>query len=325
MLHHSTFTRPAALMRLWLTCLLLLAAFPGWSQVSILTQHNDTLRTGANLSETTLTTSNVNGNTFGKLFTLPIDGFTYAQPLYLPGLTISSGVHNVLYVATAHDSVYAFDADTGAQLWKTSLGTPVPSSVINTPNIQVEVEIIGTPVIDPISGTLYVVAKTYESGVQIFRLHALDVVTGAEKLGGPTFISAQVNGTGDGNDGAGHIVFTAAKENQRVALTLVNGVLYLAFASHEDYDPYHGWVLAYDASSLQQVAAFNDTPNGGRGGIWMGGQGMVVDSSNNLYLLTGNSSQGSENSVADYGESFSQDDFVRRKPFRERLLQAQQL
>ncbi len=298
------YTRSAALLPLLLLSLLFLAALPGRSQVSVLTQHNDNLRTGANLSETTLTTSNVNAGMFGKLFSCPVDGHIYAQPLYVPHVDIAGGTHNVLYVATAHDSVYAFDADNGAELWMVSLGTPVPSSVINTPNIQVEVGIISTPVIDPGSSTIYAVALTYENNVQIFRLHALDLATGDEKPGSPTLISAQVSGAGDGNDGAGHILFNAAKENQRAALTLVNGIVYMAFASHEDYNPYHGWVLGYDATTLQQVAVFNDTPNGGEGGIWMGGQGLTVDSANNLYLLTGNSSRSKENTVGDYGESF---------------------
>jgi len=283
---------------------LLLKPMPAIAQVSVLTQHNDNLRTGGNLNETTLNTTNVNVTSFGKLFTLPVDGFTYAQPLYVPGVSIAGGTHNVVYVATAHDSVYAFDADTGALYWQISLGTSVPSSVINTPNIQVEVGIISTPVIDPATNTIYVVAKTYENSVQIFRLHALNISTGVEQAGSPVVISATGPGTGDGNDGAGNIPFVAAKENQRAAVTLVNGVLYLAFASHEDYDPYHGWVLAYSESTLQQVAAYDVTPNGGRGGIWMGGQGLVADAAGFLYLLSGNSTQSEENSVADYGESF---------------------
>ena len=295
-------------LRLCLTFLLLSAVLPGWSQVSVLTQHNDNLRTGANLNETTLTTSNVNTGTFGKLFSCPVDGFVYAQPLYVPNVAIAGGTHNVLYVATAHDSVYAFDADTGEQLLTTSLGVPVPSSVINTPNIQVEVGIISTPVIDPASGSLYVVAKTYANQVQQFWLHALDITTLQDKVA-PVQITAQVPGTGYGTGHAGdndgqHVFFVAAKENQRPAVTLVNGVLYLAFASHEDYDDYHGWVLAYNASSLTQIAAYNDTPNGRRGGIWMSGQGLVADAANNVYLITGNSSNSSENSVGDFGESF---------------------
>jgi len=257
---------------------------------NVLTQHNDLSRSGANPNETILTTSNVTESTFGKVFALPIDGFTYAQPLYYADVSIAGGTHNVLYVATAHDTVYAFDADSGTEYWHVSLGTPVPSSVIGTGNILVEVGIIATPVIDPSSGTIYVTAKTYESGVQIFRLHALNISTGAEKFGGPVEISAGS--------------FNAAMENQRAAVTLVNGIVYLAFASHEDYTPYHGFVLGYSASTLQQVQVFNVTPNGGQGAIWMGGQGLVADSFNNLYAITANSSQSSEDSADDYGESF---------------------
>src|SRR5260370_15604211 len=247
-----------------LTFLMRLCVPAGWAQVSVLTQHNDNYRTGANLKETSLTTANVNVSTFGKLFSMPVDGFVFAQPLYMPSVNLpNSGTHNVLFVATAHDSVYAFDADTGAQFWKTSLGTPVPSSVINTPAIQVEVGIISTPVIDPSTHTLYVVALTYENSVQIYRLHALDILNqGAEKLGGPIQIAARYPGSGTPNDGAGHVLFVAAKHLQRAALTLVNhSVLYLAFASHEDNPPHPGWVLAYNAANLQQLAPYNDSPH----------------------------------------------------------------
>ncbi len=272
--------------------------------INVLTQHNDLGRSGANPNETVLTTTNVNETSFGKLFSLPIDGFTYAQPLYASHISIpNQGIRNVVYAATAHDSVYAFDADSGAQYWRVSLGTPVPSSVIGTPNIQVEVGIISTPVIDSTSGTIYVVAKTYESNVQIFRLHALDLTTGAEKFGGPVQITASVSGSGVMTSG-GSVPFVASQENQRAALTLVNGVVYLAFASHEDHDPYHGWLLGYQASTLKQVQVFNVTPNSGEGAIWMGGQGLVADSSNNLYLITANSSKATENASLDYGESF---------------------
>jgi len=296
--------RSSARLALCLTFLISQWVSAGWAQV--LTQHNDNSRSGANLNETSLNTSNVKVSTFGKLFGIPVDGFVYAQPLYMPSVNLPNlGTHNILFVATAHDTVYAFDADTGAQLWQKSLGTPVPSSVINTPNILVEVGIISTPVIDPSTNTLYVVAKTYENSVQIFRLHALDILNqGAEKLGGPIQISAQYPGSAAQNDGAGHVLFVAAKENQRAALTLVNGVIYVAFASHEDYTPYHGWVLAYGAANLQQLATYNTTPNGGAGGIWMGGQGLVADSNNNVYCLTGNSVRATETSVGDYGESF---------------------
>src|SRR5258708_2691291 len=298
--------RSSARLAFCLTFLMSLGVGAGWAQVSVLTQHNDNSRTGANLKETSLTTANVKVSTFGKLFGMPVDGFVYAQPLYMPSVNLPNiGTHNVLFVATAHDSVYAFDADTGAQLWRKSLGTPVPSSVIHTVNILVEVGIISTPVIDPSTHTLYVVAKTYENSVQIFRLHALDILNqGAEKLGGPIQIAAQYPGSGIPNDGAGHVQFVAAQHNQRAALTLVNGVVYVAFASHEDFAPYHGWVLAYSAANLQQLATYNTTPNGGDGGIWMSGQGLLADSNHNVYCLTGNSTRATETSVGDYGESF---------------------
>jgi hypothetical protein len=274
------------------------------SAASILTQHNDLGRSGANPNETVLTTSNVGPNSFGKLFSLAIDGFTYGQPLYVPGVTlINQGTHNVLFVATAHDSVYAFDADSGTQYWRVSLGTPVPSSVIGTENILVEVGIISTPVIDASSGTIYVTAKTYENGTQIFRLHALDIVSGAEKFGGPVEVAASVSGSGAGSSG-GLVTFSASLENQRPAVSLVNGIVYLAFSSHEDNGPYHGWLLGYDAKTLRQVQVFNDTPNSGQGGIWMGGQGLVADASNHLYLITSNSTRTTETASADYGESF---------------------
>ncbi|MFL6350524.1 MAG: RICIN domain-containing protein [Bryobacteraceae bacterium] len=281
-----------------------LLSLPASSQVSVLTQHNDNLRSGVNSSETLLTTANVNAQSFGKLFTAKVDGYIFAQPLYVPGLSIAGASHNVVFVATAADSVFAFDADNGALLWTRNYGTPVPSSVIQTENILVEVGIISTPVIDPSTGTMYVVTKTYENSTQIFRLHALDITTGAEKSGGPVQISASVNGTGSGNDGAGHVLFQAAKENQRPAVTLVNGVVYLAFAAHEDYPPYHGWVLGYSASTLQQLYVFNDTPNGSNGGIWQSGQGLLVDANNNLYFMVGNGTADVQNGGSGYGEGF---------------------
>jgi hypothetical protein len=283
---------------------------PGLSQsVNVLTQHNDLTRDGANPNETILATSNVNESSFGKAFSLPVDGFIYAQPLYASGVAIpGQGTHNVLYIATAHDSVYAFDADSGTQYWQVSLGTPVPSWAIATENIQVEVGIISTPVIDPSSGTLYATAKTYENSVQIYRLHALDITTGAEKFGGPVEIAATVSGSASDGDN-GIVTFAAKQQLQRPAVTLVNGIVYLAFGSHEDHPPYHGWVLGYDAKTLQQVQVFNDTPNSGQGAIWMGGQGLVADASNNVYLITANSTPNTgagtgDLATGDYGESF---------------------
>ena len=286
--------------------LLAVASFScvSWSQVSVLTQRNDNQRSGLNLKETILNTSNVNVNTFGKLFTMNLDGYVFAQPLYMPSLTVQGATHNVIYVATAGDSVYAFDADNGTQLWYRNYGTPVPSSVINTQNILVQVGIISTPVIDPSTLTMYFVTKTYENQVQIFRLHAIDITSGNEKFGGPVQIAAMVNGTGAGTDGNGHVPFQASQENQRAAVTLANGVVYLTFASHEDYDPYHGWVLGYSTSTLQQLYVFNDTPNGTEGGIWQSGQGLVVDANNNLYLMVGNGTTDVQTGGNDYGEAF---------------------
>lgn len=274
-----------------------------WSQVSVLTQRNDNQRSGLNLKESILTTSNVNVNTFGKLFTLNLDGYVFAQPLYVPSLTIQGVTHNVIYAATAGDSIYAFDADSGTQLWYKNYGTPVPSSVINTQNILVQVGIISTPVIDPSSLTMYFVTKTYENQVQIFRLHAIDITSGNEKFGGPVQISASVAGAGDGAVN-GQVPFTASQENQRCALSLLNGVVYMAFASHEDYNPYHGWVLGYSASTLQQLYVFNDSPNGSEGGIWQSGQGLVADSNNNLYLMVGNGTTDVQTGGTEYGEAF---------------------
>ena len=290
-----------------LACAVLLASFlrPGLSQtVNVLTQHNDLTRDGANPNETILTTSNVNLNSFGKVFSLPVDGFVLAQPLYVSGVAVpGQGTHNILYVATEHDSVYAFDADSGTLYWQVSLGTSVPSPPALYLPIPVEYGITSTPVIDPASGTIYVVPLTLENSQQVYRLHALDITTGAEKFGGPVEISASVSGSAP--DGTGGIVsFDANGEHQRTAVTLVNGEVYLGFSAYDEWvNPYHGWVLGYDASTLKQLQVFNDSPNGGGGGIWMGGQGFVADSSNNLYLITGNSVESSESAAGDYGET----------------------
>lgn len=291
------------LRHFWLSTLLLLTALPGWGQVNVLTQHNDAGRSGANLSETVLTPSNVNANGFGKLFSVPVDGHVYAQILYVSGLTISGGKHNVFFVATEHNSVYAYDADTGSPLWQVNLGPSVPSADINTPNMPVEIGITSTPVIDPASETLYCVAATKENGSYLYRLHALDLATGDEKLGGPTLIQASVPGTGAASVN-GVITLDPFKHNNRPGLLLANGTIYMAFASHEDYNPYHGWVLAYSASTLQQTAVFNVTPNGSQGGIWQAGQGLTADASGNVYLMTGNGTTSAPSGGSDYGEAF---------------------
>ena len=283
--------------------------------VDVLTYHYNNARTGANTAETTLTPANVSTN-FGKLFSLPVDGYVYAQPLLKTKVAIhGQGVHDVVYVATEHDSVYAFDAQghnpARGYLWKDSFINPaagvttVPYTDTGTNDIVPEIGITSTPVIDPATNTLYVLAKTKEviNGVahDVQRLHALDLTTGAEKAGGPTVIRATVPGTGDGTSS---VSFNPATGNQRAALALVNGVVYIAWASHGDNGPYHGWVIGYQASNIsRQVAAFNDTPNGSQGGIWMSGGGISADASNNIYFGTGNGTFDANTGGADYGDT----------------------
>jgi hypothetical protein len=282
------------------------------------TRDVDSLRTGVNPNETVLTPANVNMNQFGKLFSYSIDGVSDASPLYVANVSIpGSGVRNVVYVATEHDSVYAFDAD-GTQttpLWKVSFIDPsrgittVPPDDTGEPlDISPEIGITGSPVIDPASKTLYVVAKTKEVSGQnvtyVHRLHALDLATGAEKLGGPVVIQASVNGKGDGSTGS-QVPFISLRENQRAALLLSNGVVYIAFAGHGDQPPYHGWLLGYSASTLQQVMAYNTTPNGEGGGIWQSGDGPATDSSGNIYFVSGDGTfDGNTGGGRDFGDSF---------------------
>jgi hypothetical protein len=264
------------------------------SQVAVTTHHNDTGRTGQNLGEAILNTSNVNVNTFGKLFSRSVDGQIYAQPLYVPNLPISGKTRNVVYVATQNDSVYAFDADDPAAsspLWQVNLGTPVPSTDVDPScaDITPQIGITSTPVIDTSSGTLYVVAKTKNTtdSSYHFSIHALDLMTGAEKFGGPNEITAQVPGTGVQSAG-GVVTFYPLQHLNRPGLLLLNGVVYLAFGSMCEIPPWHGWILGYSASTLQKVAVLNTTPNGSFGGIWGGGQGLLADSANNIYVMTGN-------------------------------------
>ena len=267
------------------------------AQVSVLTYHYDNARTGANTQETTLTPANVASSSFGLLFTLHVDGYVYAQPLYLPNVPIpGQGTHDVVYVATENDTVYAFDADAGKPtnphpLWKTKLKAPgeraVASKLTECTDLVPKVGITSTPVIDDATGTLYVVTQAKGRGGVIQKLHALDVASGAEKLGGPVTITATAPGTGDGSDG-GTIAFDPLREHQRAALTLANGVVYIAWASHCDNGPYHGWVIGYDAATLAQVAVFDATPDGSDGGIWQSGGGAAVDVDGNLYFATGN-------------------------------------
>jgi hypothetical protein len=283
-----------------------------------LTFHNDNARDGENLNETVLTPSNVNSTTFGKLFSYPLDGLTFASPLYVPNVNIAGqGYHNLVIVATEHDSVYAFDADgrSSTPIWKDSFINPAagvnpipPADTGETGDIPNEIGITGTPVIDPSTNTIYVVAATKEvSGgttKYVNRLHALDLTTGAEKFGGPVVITASV--AGSGVDASGGVVsFNNITENQRAALLLANGEIYVAFANHGFNPPYHGWLMAYNPSTLHQDWVYCTTCNAQSGGIWMGGDGVAADSSGNLYFTTGNGtydgpSPGGKN---DFGDS----------------------
>ncbi len=274
------------------------------AQVNVTTHHYDNARSGANTNETVLTPQNVTVSSFGKLFSQTVNGYVYAQPLYLANVSIpGKGTHNVVFVATEGDSVYAFDADnnTGANaspLWQASLidtahgaatgaTTVSSSSDIGCSDLVPQVGITSTPVIDPATGTMYVEANSKEGGVFIHRLHALDVTTGAEKSPGPVVITATIPGTGDGSVG-GQIAFDALRQLNRPALLLVNGAIFLGYASHCDSWPYHGWVFAFDAATFTQKGVFNTAPNGGQGGIWMSGSGLAADASGNVYVATGN-------------------------------------
>jgi len=296
------------------------------AQVAVTTSSNDIGRTGQNLSETVLTLSNVNSTGFGKLFSQSVDGFVYAQPLYLPNISISGAQHNVVFVATEHDGVYAFDADSNSgidasPLWYVSLlstahgaasgATTVPSSLLSA-DISPEVGVTGTPVIDPSTGTLYVVSKTMEGASFVQRLHALDVTSGAEKFGGPVTIAPTVAGTGSGSS-SGQIVFDSEWENQRPGLLLLNGVVYAGFAAHGDNGPWHGWILGFSAATLKPTGIFCASPNGVGAGVWMTGVGLaaeVIDPVSHpfgrMFVPTGNGDFNANspfNALMDFGDS----------------------
>ena len=287
----------------------------GSAQATVATFHNDKGRTGNNLLETTLTPGNVNPSQFGKLFSQFVDGFLYAQPLYVPNVNVTGlGTHNVVYVATMNDSVYAFDADTrsgsNAQpLWKVSFINPksgittVPASDVNCEDlITTKIGIVGTPVIDTGGGTLYVVARTKESGAYYQRLHALDIKSGAEKFGGPVVIQASVPGIGSGSV-QGTISFDPQIQNQRSALLFQNGMVYLAWGSHCDSGDYHGWFMAYDHATLAQKGVWASTPNGDLGAIWESGSGPAGDASSNTYFAVANGAFDANIAGTDYGQS----------------------
>ena len=266
---------------------------PTSSSADITTYHVDVARTGLNPNETTLTTSNVTSAQFGLIRTLAVDGHVDAQPLYLSALSIGGQSHNVVYAVTEHDSVYAFDADSGTQLWKTSIiGTgETTSGDHGCSQITPEIGITSTPVIDRkagANGTIFVVGMTEDSsGHYHQRLHALDVTTGAELTGSPTEIAATFPGTG-ANSSGGNVVFDPGQYAERAGILLLNGVLYLGWTSHCDSGPYTGWLMGYSESTLAQTAVLNLTPNGSEGSIWMAGSGLAADTSGNIYFLDAN-------------------------------------
>ncbi len=278
---------------------------------AMLTFKGNNARTGQNLNETILDTTNVNPNAFGKRVSYPLDGQVYAQPLYLPNVTIAGAAHNVVFAATEHDSVYAFDADQTSAvpnyLWHSSLvpsGASVPTNTdVACRDMEPEIGITSTPVIDPKTGTLYVLSYTKENGNFVYRLHALNIADGSEMPGSPVTVSATVNGSGAGSVN-GKITFDPLKERNRVGMLLQNNQIYTAYGSFCDNDPYHGWVIsyAYNGSSFQQNAVFNSTPDGTRGGIWAAGGALAGDDNGSIYFSSGNGTfnkSGNHNEVGD--------------------------
>jgi hypothetical protein len=269
--------------------------------LNVTTYHNDNARDGWNASETILTPQNVNFNSFGKLRELPVDGNVDGQPLYVSSLSVAGQTHNVLIVVTEHGSAYAFDADSGTQLWKVStLGANETTSDDHGCNqISPEIGITDTPVIDRThgpNGTVFLVAMSKDASSKYHqRLHALDLATGAELQGSPTEIAATFPGTGYGSTN-GMQVFDPGQYAERVGLLLMNGQIYLAWTSHCDEDPYTGWVMAYSESTLQQTSVLNLTPNGpstphfgdGEGSVWMSGAGLAGDTQGNIFFLDAN-------------------------------------
>jgi hypothetical protein len=274
--------------------------------VPVLTWRYDLTHAGQNTSETTLTPQNVNVNTFGKLFALPVDSTVYAQPLYVPAITMSDGqVHNVLFVATSNDSLYAFDADSngGANakpIWQVSMlttahgagagATAVPWGDTGSPDVAPTIGITGTPAINSATNIMYLVANTKENGAYFSRLHAINIVTGAEEPGSPVVVSATVAGTGNGSTG-GQLAFSPLWENQRTALNYYNGYVYFGYAAHGDNGPWHGWLFSYNAATLAQNDVLCLSPNGDGAGVWAAGAGMPIDvnvAGGRMFVVTGN-------------------------------------
>lgn len=303
--------------KLVLSALTLAALLPAlaWAQFAgVLTQHNDNARTGQNLAETILTPSRLSARTFGKVFSYSVDGQIYAQPLYVPRVSIPGhGVHNVVYVATQNDSLYAFDADykTPAALWQVSfvnpaMGiTPVLCSSKTNPNVSCSVYpmtgINSTPVIDPTTKTMYLVTRSTQGAAFYQMLHAIDITTGAEKFGGPVTISGSVPGSGTGSVN-GTLTFPPNTSIQRPGLLLSNGTIYIGWAVD------HGWIMSYDASTLVQKSIMSTTPNSAGGGVWNSGNGIAADANGNVYAATGNGGFDLNTNGTDLGDTVAKFD-----------------
>jgi hypothetical protein len=261
---------------------------PVQSSVNVLTYHNDNARTGQNLNETILTPPTVNSTNFGRKGFLSVQGLVDAEPLYVSNVMVGGAMHNVVFVVTELDLVYAFDADTFTQLWQVSvLGVnETPSDNRGCSQVTPEIGITSTPVIDLNAGphgTIFLVAMSKDAGGNYHqRLHALDLSTGAEQSGSPTTIQATFPNAG------GQLTFDPAQYKERASLLLLNSVIHMGWASHCDDAPYNGWVMGYNESTLQQVSVLNFTPNGSDGSVWMSGAGLAADSSANIYFLAAN-------------------------------------
>jgi hypothetical protein len=291
------------------------AAAPQARAQDVLTFHNNTFRTGLNSTEKILTTANVNSTSFGRLFTIPVDGKVDAQPLYLSAVTVAGVKHNLLIVATEHDSVYAFDADSGASIWHMSAlqSGETTSDSRGCNQVTPEIGISSTPVVNRPAGSngvIYTVSMSKDSSNNYHhRLHALDAATGHELNQGPVDIQAKFPGSGD-NASGGFVIFDPAQYKERSGLLLLNNTVYLAWASHCDIRPYTGWIMSYNATNLKQMNVLNVTPNGNQGAIWGSGAGLAADGAGNLYVLDGNGvfdttmNSGGFPSSGDYGNSF---------------------
>src|SRR5256714_2919276 len=269
--------------------------------VAVLTQHNDDTRSGWNDKETALTTNNVNVQQFGAVFTLRVDDQVYAQPLVVGHVSVGGGDRNVVYIATVNNTLYAYDGDDGTLYWQRGVTAPGMRPPSNTDmtgacggsyqDFSGNIGIVGTPVIDAARGTMYFVARSTTGSTFVQYLHAVNIVDGNEIAGSPAAITATYSGNGDGSVN-GVIAFDAQRQNQRQGLTLLNGLVYVTVSSHCDWGPYHGWILGYDAATLQQRVVYNATPNGYGGGMWESGTGMAADAAGEPYFVGGNGTGG---------------------------------